>query len=216
MCVLRTKIGLSKGRHNAGRLKGSHSCSLLSLSLYHTSSNGKKITQAHTSEHAVALTKWLITPRRTLPLSLPGFIRLPTSPSKWLAPPGACLACHPSSAVTLRQRWRSDGAPITAAIQFLSFSPPNKKNKKYTAARWLSLTLTAGGGGENPLHIRINQNRIRVPLSGPFYFPLTWSRWWNPEPLNGNWGCGDTMWLLLSAINTWKSQRQQHLYCCKK
>lgn len=37
----------------------------------------------------------------------------------------------------------------------------------------LTYTDSWGGGGENPLHIRINQNRIRVPLSGPFYFPLT-------------------------------------------
>lgn len=67
VCVLQTVIGLSKGQHNAGQLKGSHFCSLLSVSLYHTFSNGKKNNLAHTSEHAVALTKWLITPRCTLP-----------------------------------------------------------------------------------------------------------------------------------------------------
>lgn len=81
--------------------------------------------------------------------------------------------------MTLRRRWKSDGAPTTAAVQFL---PP----KKYIAVRWLSLTVTAGSkkeGGKYPMHIHINQNRIRVPLSGPFYFPLSWSWWWNMELL---------------------------------
>lgn len=126
VCVLQTKIGLSKGRHNSGQLKGSHFCLLLSVSLYHTFSNEKKNNPAHTSEHAVALTKWLISLLLAAHFPLPPWIhQAPNLPSKWLAPPGVCLVCHPSSAVTLRQRWRSDGAPITAAIQFLS--PPQKK-----------------------------------------------------------------------------------------
>lgn len=50
----------------------------------------------------------------------------------------------------------------------------NQKDVAVLPAGAQSVTVGGGGGGgENPLHIRINQNRIRVPLSGPFYFPLT-------------------------------------------
>lgn len=69
VCVLQAKIGLSKGQHNTRQLKDSHFCLLLSVSLNHTFSKWKKKTKnpAHTSEHAVALAKWRITPRSTLP-----------------------------------------------------------------------------------------------------------------------------------------------------
>lgn len=67
VCVLQTKIGLSKGQHNARQLKGSHFCLLLSISLNHTFSKWKKKNPAYISEHAVALAKWRITPCCTLP-----------------------------------------------------------------------------------------------------------------------------------------------------
>lgn len=137
VCELPPKIGVSQGHNNAGKLSSSSSSPSVTPILNHRKTQTKKKQQhgnkkkkptGHTSEHEAALTLTEMTccSSQHSSLSFPGCIKLPQPPSKWLAPPGTRRARHPSSALTLRQRWRRDGASITAAISSLH---PHKINK---------------------------------------------------------------------------------------
>lgn len=111
VCELQTKIWLSQGRHNAGKLKGSSYSPSVALILNHW--ERKKSPHIRTGG---SFDKMTFCSSKHSSFPFPRCIELPQPPSKWLAPPGACRAWHPSSAVTLRRRWRSDCASITAAI----------------------------------------------------------------------------------------------------
>lgn len=120
VCELQTKIGVSQGRNKAGKLEGSSSSPSVTLILNHWKKKQKK-NSPHIRRRGSFDKMTYCSSQHSSQLSFPGCIKLPQPPSKWLAPPGAPRARHPSSAVTLRQRWRSDRASITAAI--LSFYP---------------------------------------------------------------------------------------------
>lgn len=80
VCVLQTKIGLSKGQHNARQLKGSHFCLLLSISLNHTFSKWKKKKPGLHIRTCCSFGKMTYYPVLHTSLSFAGFIKLPSSP----------------------------------------------------------------------------------------------------------------------------------------
>lgn len=156
VCELQTKIGVSQGI-KLGSSKAP--LPLLQSHLFSITEKKKKKPQKnspHIRRPGSFDKMTYCSSQHSSQLSFPGCIKLPQPPSKWLAPPGTRRARHPSSTVTLRQRWRSDRASITAAI--LSFYPHKiiiiKKKNHTTVARWLSLTLAVrglgwGGGGSS-------------------------------------------------------------------
>lgn len=137
VCVLQTKIGLSKGQRNAGWLKDSHFCLLVSLPLYHTCSSKKK--EKKPSPHirtCSSIDKMTYYPSLHTSLSLPRFIKLLTSPQNgWHSSSLSLVLCSDLER-EMKQWWGSHDCCSTTP------DSPLQEKKSITK---MALTFPAGG-----------------------------------------------------------------------